>query len=76
MWNFKQTNWPEFSTKVDNQLPDTDDNDSPYMLSIKLCDATRKNAKRFIPKGKIHKYKTVWTKELTNQRNTRNSRKV
>lgn len=80
MWNFKQANWPKFSTKVDDQLPDTDDNDSPYILSIKRCDAMRKNTKSAIPKGKMHKYKPFWTKEFTNQRNkrssTRNSRNV
>jgi hypothetical protein len=71
MWNFKKANWPEFSTKLDDQLGDTDDNDSPYILSTKLCDAMRKNAKSAIPKRKMHKYKPFWTKELTNQRNTR-----
>jgi len=30
----------------------------------------KKNAKSTIPKGKMHKYKPFWTKELTNQRNT------
>jgi len=43
MWNFKKANWSEFSMKVDNQLGDTYDNDSPYILSIKLCDAIKKN---------------------------------
>jgi hypothetical protein len=71
MWNFKKANWPEFSTKVDDQLGDTDDNYSPYILIIKLCDAMRKNAKSAISKGKMHKYKPFWIKELTNQRNTR-----
>jgi len=66
MWNFEQANRPEFSTKADDQLPDTHDSDSPYILSIKLCDARRKNEKSTIPKGKMHKYKPFQTKELTN----------
>ena len=32
MRNFKKANWPEFSMKVDDQLGDTDDNDSPYII--------------------------------------------
>jgi hypothetical protein len=72
MWNFKKANWLEFSSRIDDQLGDKDDNNSLYILSTKLCDAMKKkNAKSAIPKGKMHKYKPFWTKELTNQRNKR-----
>jgi hypothetical protein len=39
MWNFKKANWPEFSKEVDDLVGDKDDNDLPYMLVTKLCDA-------------------------------------
>jgi hypothetical protein len=41
------------------------------MLVTKLCDPVRKSAKIAIPRGKMHKYKPLWTKELRNQRNKR-----
>jgi len=70
MWNFKKTNWPEFSKKVDDLVGDGDD-DSPYLLVTKLCDPMRKSANIAIPRRKMHKYKPFCTKELTNQRNKR-----
>ena len=53
------------------KVDDTDDNNSHYALVTKLCDAMIKSAKRSIPRGKTHKFKPFWTKELTNQRNKR-----
>jgi hypothetical protein len=52
IWNFKKANWPEFSMKIDDKLGDTDDNNSPYILSIKLCDAIKKMQKVLYQKGK------------------------
>jgi hypothetical protein len=66
-WNFKKANWPEFSKEADNLVGDKNDNDSPYMLVTKLCDAMRISAKSAILRGKMHENKSFWTKELTNQ---------
>ena len=41
MWKFMKASWPEFTKKVDDLVGDIDD-DSPYMLVTKLCDAMRR----------------------------------
>ena len=56
---------------VGDLIRDTDDNNSPYTLVTKLCDAMRKSAKSSIPRGKMHKFKSFWNKEWTNKRKKR-----
>jgi len=42
MWKFTKASWPKFTKKVDDLVGDIDDDDSPYTLVTKLCDAMRK----------------------------------
>ena len=65
-WNFKRAYWKEYTKELEEKLPNIIqiETNSPDNINNKICKTLIETAKKFIPRGKIKKYKPFWSKEL------------
>jgi len=64
LWNFKKANSKEYTTRLEKKLPDITITNatSPNLIHKNICKTIVKAAKKYIPRGKVTKYKPFWTK--------------
>lgn len=73
-WNFKKAKWNKYREHLDNNINKISISTykSPDAMNKDIIKIILEVAKKFIPRGKVPKYKSFWNKKLSNLKNERN----
>ncbi|KAI5725988.1 hypothetical protein M8J77_022473 [Diaphorina citri] len=73
-WNFKKAKWQNFTNDLEEKMGnmEMDNNKSTDSINKEICNSILQSARKYIPRGKVKKYKHFWSKKLDNLKKARN----